>query len=85
MQLQGVNDCSCTDCFNACEAPIFPDPPEDFMVGIMYGEAFIMVIIFVVFTAVFVPLVVLYNMKHRLREGKKSSDINSEGRGSINY
>ena len=78
--LQGVADCSCTDCRNACEAPIFPDPAEDFKVGTMYGEAFIMTIIFVVFTAIFVPMVVLYNMRHRIKAGgMRSSDVNSEG------
>lgn len=46
----------------------------------MYGEAFIMLMVFIVFTAIFVPLVVLYNLRHRLRDQKNSSDVSSEGK-----
>ena len=53
-----TNACSCTDCIESCTPPDFPDVDEDFVIveGVD-GVVFIMVIIFVLGTIIFLAIV----------------------------
>ena len=60
---QGQPACSCTDCESSCAAPSFPEPVTyDFEIfpGVS-GVAFVMAVIFVVGSAVFLGIVFVSN------------------------
>lgn len=73
----GKPTCSCTDCLSTCTPVEFEDPPEMFKVGNLDGIAFIMIIIFILGTAIFVALVVTNKLARNRNLDSESSSVGS--------
>jgi Niemann-Pick C1 protein len=74
--LNETKGCSCSDCHESCKPPKFPDPPGEFVIveGVN-GVVFIMVIIFVIGTIIFLAIVAAsWALKRNISLSKSEED-----------
>ena len=70
--LQGLGACSCSDCEQSCVPPEFEPDREPFSVGAMDGVGFVMLLVGIVGTAIFLAVEIVPHVIKRERRGEGS-------------